>query len=733
MSDVKFLQNHTPLFKRAKTPTVIQMEIVECGAASLSIILGYYKRFCTLEELRVVLNVSSNGVTAVSIIEGAKTYGLDGKGYKKSIESLTQLKPPFIVYWNMNHFLVVEGFSKKGVYINDPGSGPKIVSFEEFCQCYTGIVITLTPNEQFSKGGNPPSVIKALRNRIKGVIEALVFLGVVQACQLVPKFAMIAFTQIFIDEIFLGGRHEWKWYLLTAIAVTTFISTFLTWIRAKCIYFMNAKISIKLSSEFFFHVLKLPLNFYQQRTAGDLAYRLELNDTVVNIITEQLAKVALNLCLIVFFGFLLFSYSFWLGLIGLIDALMNVGLLAWINRKRTDASGKMLQQRLKMIGYSVTGLKSIETIKSLGIESLFFSSWSQHNSNWLNSSQGFGAINTSLQMITPLINILINTAFIGVGAVLVIEGQLTIGQLMALRLVSNQFVDPLKEFVLMAKTLQQTKIDLLRLDDTLNNKIDPRFMNPPKKSYSDSDLIQPLGNIIFDKVTFGFSKAENPIINNCSFEIKKGEIVALLGPADAGKSTLSLLAAQLYEPWEGSILIDNKKRENFPNLVLRNAIMLVDQGFNFFMGTIKDNLTFWNDQILDEYLIEACKDACIHDEIMLRAGGYSYEMMEMGIDFSQGERIRLEIARALISRPSFLIIDEAFNLLDLNKQKKIIMNIKRRDCSCLIITNRISTISLCNKIMVMEDGTISQNGTHGELKDQEGYYRKNFIKVGGGV
>ena len=729
MDDLEFLRTSTPKFKRCKTPSILQMEMLECGAASLSMILRYHKKYMTLEELRVLLNVSSNGVDASSIINGARSLGLVGKGFKKSIPHLYEAKPPFIIFWNNNHFLVVEGFSKKGVYLNDPACGPRMCSFEDFCSSYSHVVLTFEEGPDFKKGGSVPGLFHALKRRMKGLFQPFLFLGINQLCILAPKFAMIAFTQIFIDEIFIAGHHDWKKYLLLSMIIFAFISSFLIWLRGKIIYFMNAKISVMLSSEFFFHILKLPLDFYLQRSSGDLAFRLNLNDRVINTITQQFARVALNMLVIGLFGTILFLYSPWLGLVSILEIGINSGLLYWVNRKRIDAASDALQKRLKMVGYGIGGIQNIETIKNLGIETSFSAQWGSMNSSWLNASQNYGKVNIVLGSISTFFDSICSTGFIGVGAYLVINGHITIGQLFALKMVSSQFTQPVKELVSLIKNLQQAKVDLLRLDDTLDNQLDSSFQKGEARKFSDQDFYKLRGNISFENVTFGSSKAEPPILEDFSLEIKPGQIKGLLDLYDSQRSIIGMLATGLYQPWSGKITFDGKEFKEIPTQVFKDSIGYVDQNMNFFSATIKDNLTFYNHEIEDETIYRAARDACIHDEILSRKNGYSYLMDQVCDDFCYGEKQRLEFARSLVNNPTFLIIDYALDGLETKIQKQILQNIRRRGCTCLIISKMPTVLSYCDEIAILEDKKIKQvidfnalkvSSEHAEIfKDQE--------------
>ncbi|MCH9630767.1 MAG: Toxin RTX-I translocation ATP-binding protein [Chlamydiia bacterium] len=731
MEDLDFLKTATFPYKREKVPTVMQMEFVECGAASLSMVLSYYKRFCTLEELRVATGVSSDGVKANNILVAARDYGLIAKAFKKSIPNLVNLKPPFIVFWNFNHFLVVEGFCKKGVHLNDPANGPRLVTFKEFCGSYTGIALTFKKGEDFKPGGKEPSVFGALFKRIKGLKSVFLFLGITQACMLIPTLAVVAFTQIFIDDVFMNKYLDWKWYLIISMAIALLLHAFLIWMRGKCLYRTNAKIAIKLSSQFFYHLLKLPLNFYQQRSSGDLSYRLQLNDTVINIITGQLSRACLNSVLIIVYGVIMFYFSFWIGLIAVIEAGVNVALLLFINRSRVDKMGKYMQSQLKMMGYSVGGLQNIETIKSLGMEQDFFSKWANANTDWLVSTQEFGRVNVFLGTLTPFFKSLTSAATLGVGAYLVIKGNLSIGMLMALKIITAHFVGPLLEFVSLGQSLQKTKIDLLRLDDTLNNPQDPHYTERVDCDTIDEDHSGKLdGSLKVENLSFGYSTVTGECLKDLSFELKPGGTLGVVGPTDAGKTTLAQLLVGLYSPNSGTILYDGKEKKDIPISVFQNSISLADQTVNLFMGTVRDNITMWNTSVRTVTLLDAAKDAMIHDSIIERQESYEYTMKEQGTDFSGGERQRLEIARALATNPSLIILDEALSALDAETEMEVFHRLRGRGCSCLVISNRLSTIRKCDEILVIDRGEIVQRGSHDSLVKEDGFYKEVIVEGG---
>jgi len=723
-----FPQKEKFTVKRIKTPTVIQMEAVECGAASLSIILSYYKCYLPLEELRIACNVSRDGSTAAHVISAGEHYGMEAAAYKKSLSDLKDLAPPYIIFWDFNHFLVVEGFSKKGVWLNDPAFGPKMVSWDEFSKKFTGIVLTFTPTNKFQQKGSPPSVIDALRKRLKSEKKNLLYLFLTECSLIIPTLATASFARIFIDDVLTLSKFNWKIGISIAMLITLVLQTLLTWLEGKCLYRLNAFLSIKLSSIFFRHMLKLPMNFYQQRTCGDISWRVQLNDQVINNLTQQIAKSLLNAIMIVVYACIMFLFNYIIALIVIAGGILNLLLLIWINRARTNAMSCLVQNYLKMTGYSVNGLQNIETIKSLGVESDFFSKWSGLNADWLIANQEFTKKNIIIDTLSPLFKTLITIGYISVGAILVMEGELSIGSLMALQVIVNQFIQPLTELVTLGRTLQEVKINLLRLDDTLDNKLDKPFLVINKKENISNAKLR--GHLELKNISFGYNPAEKPFIKNFSLCLKPGEVVALVGKTGCGKSTIAKIILGLYHPIAGTILYDNILRENIPPEILHNSINFVDQEIFLFSTSIRNNISLWNSTISESVLVQAAKDAHIHDAILMRPMGYEHQIKEGGRDLSGGERQRLEIARALITNPSILILDEATSSLDSVTEANVLQSIKRRNCTCVIVAHRLSTIKSADKILVLQDGKILQAGNHETLKKQKGLYQE-LIQIRG--
>lgn len=704
-----------------RTPTVLQMEVVECGAASLAMILGYYKKFLSLEELRITCGVSRDGVSAFNVVAAGKSYGLDSKGARLSVEDLQLLKGPCILFWDFNHFVVFEGFSKKGAHLNDPAQGRRTLSLDEFSKHYTGVTLTFEKTDAFKPGGSPPSAIGALKGRFKYSQPAFIYLSVAQLCLLIPPLASAALAQIFIDKILADHYFTWIWGVVIALLTALILNGLLLWFRGKCLYRLNAFLSISMSSKFLKHLMQLPTDYYDQRSSGDLAWRVQLNDTVINNITEKLAGALLNALQIAVYAVVLFSFSWIIALVGILEIVFNIALLLFINRTRQEMMAKVIQNQLQMIGFSVTGIAYMETIKSLGMESDFFSKWANFNTRWLLSQQSFGKRNIVLATLVPFFRSITNALVLGIGAYLILQGKLTIGMWTALHIIMGYFLAPIQELISLGETIQTTKINLLRLDDTTKNKKDHLFTSQKEATESPVKL---KGYFEMKDVDFGYTPTKPPVVQNINLSIAPGKSVAIVGGTGSGKSTITALAMNLYWPSKGEILYDNQKREEICPLSFCNSVSIVNQRIFLFSGSIRDNITLWNRSIPDELLITAAKDALIHEEVIKREGGYDHEIMEKGADLSGGERQRLEIARALVKNPTFLILDEATSALDAVTESLIIRNIKRRGCACLVIAHRLSAIRDCDEIIVLDQGKVVQRGTHESLKGVDGYYKE---------
>jgi NHLM bacteriocin system ABC transporter peptidase/ATP-binding protein len=707
---------------RVKTPTIIQMEAVECGAAALAIVLAYYGRHVSLEELRVSCGISRDGSKASNLLRAARNYGLEAKAFRAEPLELPKMKLPVIVHWEHNHFLVVEGFKHNKVYLNDPSSGPRWITTTEFDGSFTGIVIAASPAPNFSKGGSQFNLTRSLYQRLKGSKVGLLYVVLAGLALVFPGLLIPVFNRLFVDYYLIQGEKSWIGALLIGIALTALMRGLLTWLKEYHLLRLETKLAISMSGKFFWHVLRLPLEFYYQRYAGEIGSRVVINDQIAYLLSGKIASTVLDVVTVVFFAILMFIYDPLLAMVAIVFALLNFAALRYVSRKRTDINQRLLQERGKFTGVVMSGLQTIETLKSSGRESDFFSRLTGQQAEMERSEQKMDLYGQSLAVVPVLLAALNTTAILTVGGLRVIDEQLTVGMLVAFQSLALSFTAPISKLLELGANIQEAVGGLNRLDDVFAN---PVILSEFNNSQEVTKHLPKLsGELELRGITFGYSRLEPPLLQNFNLTLKPGSRVALVGTSGSGKSTVAKLVAGLYSPWNGTVLFDGQSRQQLPKHLLNNSLAMIDQDIFIFAGTIRENLTLWDSTISDTQVIQAAKDACIHLDIATRPNGYHGEVIENGANFSGGQRQRLEIARALVLNPTLLVLDEATSALDPLTEQIIDENIRRRGCTCLIIAHRLSTIRDCDEIIVMERGQIVQRGTHDQLKAVPGQYAR---------
>jgi NHLM bacteriocin system ABC transporter peptidase/ATP-binding protein len=714
------------VYKRVRTPTLLQMEAVECGAAALGIILGHYGRIVQLEELRVRCGVSRDGSKASNMLKAARTYGLVAKGFSKEPEALRSLPLPLIVFWNFNHFIVVEGFGTGRVFLNDPAIGPRQVTDEEFDQSFTGVVLLFEKGKDFQPGGNKPSLLAALARRLAGSRDAVAFAFIASLFAVITGLVIPTFSRIFVDTILVGGMPGWLWPLITGMAVTAVIRMAAIWMQQQYLMRFELKLSVSSTGTFLNHILRLPMEFFFQRYGGEISARVAVNERVAELLSGSLATSILNLFLVIFYVLLMFQYDIYLTMTGVIVAVLNGAFLKLISRRRINGNRQLLLERGKLMGTAMGGLQLIENIKANGSEDDFFAKWSGQFAKVLNAEQRMGLATTYLSTVPPLLGTLNGLAVLAIGGHRVMDGHMTMGMLVAFQSLMASFMAPVTQLVSMGGSLQEAEVEMNRLDDVLRYPLDPNTVTGDQPLQTDATLpesaVKLTGSLELNGITFGYSRLQPPLIEDFSLKLEPGMRVAFVGGSGSGKSTLTKLICGLYEPWEGEVLFDGKKRSSLPREILTNSLSFVDQDIYLFEGSIRDNLTLWDEAIEAGTIIRAAKDACVHEIITSRQGGYDAEVGEAGRNFSGGQLQRLEIARALAVNPTILVLDEATSALDPVTETMVDNNIRRRGCTSIIVAHRLSAVRDCDEIIVLDAGRVVERGTHGYLMSTDGPY-----------
>lgn len=708
-------------YKRSwvKTPTMYQMEATECGAAALAMILGYYGCFIPLEQLRIETGVSRDGCNARNILKAARKFGLTCKGYSKSMEDLSEMRTPSIIHWNFNHFVVFEGFKGGCPYINDPAVGRRKLAVEDLDDSFTGIVLTFEPNETFQKRERISTFPGFVRERLKGQRTAVAALVAAGLLLVVPGLVTPVFSQIFIDDILLAGSSDWLGALLIAMAGTILFQGLFTWYRGLVLIRLQSKMALVSVHKFLYRMFRLPIVFFDQRYAGDLSQRVDNNNNVSDFLGGELAETALNLFVACFYLILMLVYNPLLTAIGAAGVGLNLGISHIISKRIASLSMKVQQDSGKMIGALFSGLSITSTLKASGVENEYASRVLGHYARNAGTEQKLGKAQEILSAVPQAVSAAAGILVLMAGGTLVIQGSLTAGMLVAFQQLLNSFTEPVNQLIGFFNRIQTLKADMSRTADIQNYEMAPQFLREEFESL-DEKLS---GDVQLEAVSFGYSILAEPLIKDFGFHVQPGRSVALVGASGCGKSTVAKIISGMYDPWEGRVLVDGIPFRQIPPEILSASIATVSQSITIFSGTIRENLTLWNRSIMEQDIVRATKDACIHDTITRLPGAYDFKLAEEGQNLSGGQRQRLEIARALVLNPSILVMDEATSALDPVVEQEIIANIKRRGCTCIVVAHRLSTIRDCDEILVMHKGNIVQRGSHEVLAGQEGHYR----------
>lgn len=711
--------------KKVKTPTVLQMEALECGAASLSMILLYYHKYVSLEELRLECGVSRDGTKASNLLKAARKYGLEGKGYKLEVDALRQLKQPAIIFWNFNHFVVFERFTRKGVIINDPAVGRRLVELEEFDKAFTGVVLLFEPAADFKPDGQNPKIRTRVRKRLKGLSSVLTFLGFLSFLYFIPGLVFPTFSRIFVDEILIKNTRDYLKPLIFAMSLTCIIAALLQTVQQKVLNRLQERLCLSTSSAFIKRLFDMPLQFFSQRMPGELCRRLSSCDSTAAFLSGQLISLVINLFSSIFFFVLMLLYDIPLALITMTLTLALLLIFNLVSERVKNKSSRVEIEEGRLSGLTVSGIEMIESIKASGAEKDFFKHWSAQKARVIQENQKLLKANTVNVVLPKTIFQIQQLLILSLGAVRVMNGDLTIGMLMAFELLQVHFVSPVNSLMKTGTRLLAANADMQRIDDVMEYPAQGIFKEEETRGEDEAAGVRSvLSSISLKNAVFGYSPLEEPLLNGINIEIPAGTRIAIVGPTGSGKSTIGRLLSGSYKLWSGQLLFDGKPLSEIDQNNFAASVAVVNQTITLFEGSVKDNLTMWNDSIPQELYIQAAKDACIHDEITQRPGGYYSKVDEGGRNFSGGQRQRLEIARALTANPKILILDEASSALDPLTEKEIDENIKRRGCTTIIIAHRLSTIRDCDEIIVLDHGAIIQRGSHEQLLAQDGMYKE---------
>lgn len=702
-----------------RVPVVMQMEALECGAASLTMIMHYYKNWIPLEQARVDCGVSMDGASAKNILTAARSYGLEASAWRLEPEDLKKEGPfPCIIHWGFNHFVVLCGFQGNRAVLNDPARGRVKVEWEEFDREFTGVCMTFKPGKAFEPSGKPKSVLSYAKARLKGSGTAVAFVIMTATISSLLGIISPAFARTFLDRLLTGRNPEWLTpfmllYLLLAAATVT-----VSWISAIYSLRIQGKMAAYGSASYLWKVLRLPMAFFTQRLSADIADRQSTNASIAGALVQTFAPLAIQSLMMVFYLVVMIRYSPMLSLVGIGAIVLNLLVSSVVTAKRVNITRVQQRDEAKLSSATLSGISMIETIKSSGAENGFFGRWAGYQASVNTQSVAYTRLNLFLGSLPSIITSAANIAVLGLGVLLILRGRFTSGMVMAFQGFLSSFMAPASSLIQAGQSLQEMTTQMERVDDVMSYREDPFFAPREKKE----EYQKLSGAIELKDVSFGYSRLGKPLITDFSMSVKPGQKIAFVGRTGCGKSTLAKLISGLYRPWSGSITFDGKTLDEIDRVVFTGSVSVIDQDITLFEDTVSQNIKMWDESIEDYEVTLAARDAGIYDDIVTRKGGFSYKLLDGGRDLSGGQRQRIEIARALSQDPTICIMDEATSALDARTEQEVIQSISDRGITCIIIAHRLSTIRSCDEIIVLDKGKIVERGTHEELYALGGMY-----------
>jgi ATP-binding cassette, subfamily B, bacterial len=700
-----------------RIPEIRQMTLTDCGAACLAMVAGFYGQETSLDEVRQLMGVARDGVSARSILATARQLGLRGRGVSIDMDRLKFLTEGAILHWRFIHFVVFEKVRGNIVHLVDPAQGRREVTLEQFSQCFTGIALLFEPTEDFQKGRgqrkNPYRHLLPFLKQPDTIVRAVVLSAALQLFAL----AVPVLTGMVVDRVVPRSDSHLLMVVGTALGLIIIFQFLSSIIRGYLLLELRTRIDSGMTLGFLDHMVSLAYPFFQLRPSGDLLMRLNAQSTVREILSATAISGLLDGLLVLIYFVLLFASDALLAFIVFVLGTAHVLVFVFSRKRQRSLMSQNLELEAKRQNYQFSMLAGMQTLKAFGSEERAAQNYANVFVDVLNVSLARGRLVLLVDAFTSTLRLGAPLVLIFTGAYRVMEGTLTLGNMLGLTALASAILVPLANLVTMAGQFQLLGSYLERLNDVLDTPSE----RPREHQGSQSTL---RGAIELENVSFRYSHTLPLVVQNVSVSIKAGQMVAIVGRSGAGKTTLASLLLGLYLPSSGRLLYDGQDLNGLDLRSLRNQIGIVLQDPFIFGSTIRENITLGDLYLPQETLVSATRLAQIHDEIVAMPMQYDTLLTDRGSSLSGGQRQRLALARALVRKPAVLLLDEATSALDAVTEAQVQTALASLSCTRIVIAHRLSTIMEADVILMMEDGRLVEAGTHEDLVARNGSYAR---------
>ncbi len=703
--------------RRRRIPFIQQLSETECGPACLTMVLHYYGKEISLDEVRATCAVNRDGVTALNILNAARLYGMRGHGVAlDTLDDLEYLAEGAILHWGFSHFVVFVGVRGKHVEIVDPAMGRRLVPRDELDRAFTGVALLLEPTEAFEpKKSRERRLWRTMQSAIRG---SGLFQRIVVTSLVIQLFgvAVPLLTAQLVDKVVPRADYHLLFVMVAGLGIMTVFHLLSNLVRGHLLLHLRTLFDAKLTLGFLDHLVELPYSYFQLRAAGDLMMRLNSNAQVREILTSSALSGLLDGVLVLLYLVVMFLVAPMMALVVTGVGLLDVIIFLAARGRQKDLATRYLQVDAKSQSYQVEMLTSMQTLKAMGSEARAVEHWSRLFVDVLNTSLRRGRLGVTVDALGSTLRVAGPLVILAVGAGEVLHGNLTLGTMLSINALGASFLGPLGNLVGTAMQLQLLGSYLERINDVLDTK--------PECDRSRAQAAHRLsGNIVLDRVSFSYGPQAPMVVDNVSLDVVPGELVAIVGRSGAGKSTLAQLLLGLHTPTTGRILYDGIDLRDLDLRSLRQQLGVVLQQHDLFGTTVRANIALTDPTAPLDRVITAAKLADIHDDITRMPLGYNTPLLDRGTSISGGQRQRLALARALVSSPVILLLDEATSALDAVTEQRVHSALARLRCTRIVIAHRLSTVMNADRMLVMDEGRVAQSGTHAELVAQPGLYR----------